>query len=226
MERGEYLMKVMTEKGYNPSTLSKESGVPYTTIKSMIERNLKNASIDNVIKICKVLGIGVESLDTHIDTPIRYQVAEESADYVTSSHYEMPIFGTIAAGALSVVDPVSAENVEYISIPRGSLGKYNTAKGLFALKVNGESMNRVIPNGSYVVCKPVEIEDLKDDDIVIFSYDNEYSMKRFRRIEEDRVLIFSPESHDKRYRDIEISFDAPNDLKIYAKVIWYAVLLD
>lgn len=226
MERGDYLMKVMTEKGYNPSTLSKESGVPYTTIKSMLERNLKNASIDNVIKICKVLGISVESLETQEETSVGYRVAEEVSEYVTTSQYKMPIFGTIAAGALSVVDPVSEENVEYISVPRGSLGKYNTARGLFALKVNGESMNKVIPNGSYVVCKPVEIEDLKDDDIVIFSYDNEYSMKRFRRIEEDRVLIFSPESYDKRYRDIEISFDAPNDLKIYAKVIWYAVLLD
>lgn len=63
MERGEYLTKVMEEKDFTPMSLSKASGVPYTTIKSMIDRNLKNASIDNVIKICKVLEISVESLN-------------------------------------------------------------------------------------------------------------------------------------------------------------------
>lgn len=63
MERGEYLKKVMEKKGYNARSLSKDSGVPYTTIRSMIERNLHNASIDNVIKICRTLGISVEDLE-------------------------------------------------------------------------------------------------------------------------------------------------------------------
>jgi len=106
------------------------------------------------------------------------------------------------------------------------LGKYANRKDLFVLKVNGESMNKVIPNGSYVVCKPIEIEELKEDDIVIFSHDNEYSMKRFRRDEENHLLIFSPESTDRKYHDIVIPYDTMNDLKIYAKVIWYAVTLD
>lgn len=44
-------------------SLSKASGVAYTTIRSMIERNLTNASIDNVLKICAVLGIKAESLN-------------------------------------------------------------------------------------------------------------------------------------------------------------------
>lgn len=63
MERGEYLTKIMEEKGLTPMTLSKASGVAYTTIRSMIERNLVNASVDNVLKICQVLGISVESLN-------------------------------------------------------------------------------------------------------------------------------------------------------------------
>jgi transcriptional regulator with XRE-family HTH domain len=62
MERGEYLTKIMEAKGFNAMSLSKASGVPYTTIRSMIERNLNNASVDNVIKICEVLNISLESL--------------------------------------------------------------------------------------------------------------------------------------------------------------------
>lgn len=62
MERGEYLLKIMGERGYNAMSLAKASGVPYTTIRSMIERNLSNASIDNVLRIGKVLGVDAETL--------------------------------------------------------------------------------------------------------------------------------------------------------------------
>lgn len=62
MNRGEFLEKTIKEKGFTIMSLSKESGVAYTTIRSMIERNLKNASIDNVLKVCKVLGIKADDL--------------------------------------------------------------------------------------------------------------------------------------------------------------------
>ncbi|HWO95227.1 MAG TPA: helix-turn-helix transcriptional regulator [Bacillus sp. (in: firmicutes)] len=62
MNRGEYLEYIIKEKGYTIRSLSRESGVAYTTIRSMIERNLKNASIDNVIKVCRVLGIKADDL--------------------------------------------------------------------------------------------------------------------------------------------------------------------
>src|SRR5690606_36925580 len=222
MDRGERLKNIIEEKGYSVMSLSRESGVPYTTIRSMIERNLTNASIDNVIKICRVLGIDVESL---IDQR-NGVVAEKKTSYITKPTISLPLYGDIAAGALSNVEPVTKDNVEYITLPKNMLGKYANRKDLFVLKVNGESMNKVIPNGSYVVCKPIEIEELKEDDIVIFSHDNEYSMKRFRRDEENHLLIFSPESTDRKYHDIVIPYDTMNDLKIYAKVIWYAVTLD
>ena len=222
MDRGERLKNIIEEKGYSVMSLSRESGVPYTTIRSMIERNLTNASIDNVIKICRVLGIDVESL---IDQR-NGVVAEKKTSYITKPTISLPLYGDIAAGALSAVEPVTKDNVEYITLPKNMLGKYANRRDLFALKVNGESMNKIIPNGSYVVCKPIEIEELKEDDIVIFSHDSEYSMKRFRRDEENQLLIFSPESTDRKYHDIVIPYDTMNDLKIYAKVIWYAVTLD
>lgn len=222
MNRGERLKNIIEEKGYSVMRLSRESGVPYTTIRSMIERNLTNASIDNVIKICRVLGIDVESL---IDQR-NGVVTEKKTSYITKPTISLPLYGDIAAGALSTVEPVTKDNVEYITLPKNMLGKFANRRDLFTLKVNGESMNKVIPNGAYVVCKPIEIEELKEDDIVIFSHDNEYSMKRFRRDEENHLLIFSPESTDRKYHDIVIPYDTMNDLKIYAKVIWYAVTLD
>lgn len=48
MNRGERLKNIIEEKGYSVMSLSRESGVPYTTIRSMIERNLTNASIGHL----------------------------------------------------------------------------------------------------------------------------------------------------------------------------------
>lgn len=62
MKRGEYLERIIKAKGYTVMSLSKESGVAYTTLRSMIERDLKNASIDNVLKVCKTLGIKADDL--------------------------------------------------------------------------------------------------------------------------------------------------------------------
>lgn len=62
MKRGQFLVEIMEKRGFNAMSLSKASGVPYTTIRSMIERDLTNASIDNVLKICRVLDIDAEAL--------------------------------------------------------------------------------------------------------------------------------------------------------------------
>lgn len=145
---------------------------------------------------------------------------------INQNNIKMPFFGNIAAGALSTIEPVTNGNVKYIHIPKELLGKDIFSNNLFMLKVNGESMNKIIPNGSNVICKAVNINEIKDGDIVIFSYDNEFSMKRFRRDPKNKLLIFSPESTDPKFYDIVIPYDTQNDLKIYAKVIWYGVNLE
>ena len=231
MEKAAIVDYLIKEKGYSRRQFAEMIGIPPTTLNSMLNRGLGKASIDNVLKVCKGLGITVEQLEEMAerwfeDKNIRSLYIQKMFQPHTPGELELPLYGDIAAGALATVEPVMKNNVEYITLPKNLLGKYTNCKNLFALKVNGESMNKVIPNGSYVVCKPIEMDELKEDDIVIFSHDNEYSMKRFRRDEENRLLIFSPESTDRKYHDIVIPYDTMNDLKIYAKVIWYAVTLD
>jgi len=229
MEKAEIVERLIKKAGYSRRQFAEMIGIPPTTLNSMLNRGLGKASIDNVLKVCKGLGITVEELEkmAQEETSINgaYIIREATVPYEVSD-LTLPLYGNIAAGALSIVEPVTKNNVEYTQLPKRLLGKYANCSKLFALKVNGESMNKVIPNGSYVVCKPIEISELKDEDIVIFSHDNEYSMKRFRRDEENHLLIFSPESTYRKYHDIVIPYDTMNDLKIYAKVIWYAVTLN
>lgn len=225
MTKEEIVEHLIKKAGYSSRRQFAEAiDIPPTTLNSMLTRGLGKASIDNVLKVCKGLGITVEELEMMEANGWSEPRRDQNKPH--SIKLELPLYGSIAAGALSTVEPVTKDNVEYITLPKNMLGKYANRRDLFALKVNGESMNKIIPNGSYVVCKPIEIEELKEDDIVIFSHDSEYSMKRFRRDEENQLLIFSPESTDRKYHDIVIPYDTMNDLKIYAKVVWYAVILD
>ncbi|WEG13961.1 helix-turn-helix transcriptional regulator [Pullulanibacillus sp. KACC 23026] len=41
--------------------------MPYTTLRSMLERGIGNASVDNVLKVCKGLGITTDQLEKMAD---------------------------------------------------------------------------------------------------------------------------------------------------------------
>jgi len=223
VKREEIISKLIDEKFKSKRQFAEYINIPPTTLQSILKRGIGKASIDNVISICKGLGITIDDLERMAEDGV---IFPESSKQDTVENREIPFFGNIAAGALFAVEPVTDENLETVTVSRKLLGKYADNKKLFAMKVNGESMNKVIPNHSFVICKPIELEEVKDDDIVIFSYDREYSMKRFRRDDEDRVLIFSPESTDRKFRDLVVPYDTQNDLKIYAKVVLYLVKLE
>lgn len=240
MKRGEKFEQLMEIKGTNANKLSKDSGVAYTTVKSMIERDFKNASIDNVVKIANALGVPISefipeaepTITNTITIPLSNQHIYEKENLYNIYKHEsdkrslnvVNYFGEISAGELTSVEPFT--NCEQIDLPKEMLGKFADREGIFVMKVNGESMNKLIPNGSYVVCVPIEDYELKNDDIVIYSLNNESSMKRYWKDADNNAIIFSPESTDRGFHDVVLSLDTISEVNIHAKVILYAVTLN
>lgn len=62
MNREEFLKKLIEQKFYNVKRFSEHIGLPYTTVRTILEKGVGNARVDNVIKICKGLGIKPEAL--------------------------------------------------------------------------------------------------------------------------------------------------------------------
>ena len=62
MTREEYLKKLIKERGFTFKDFAAKVGIPYTTLLSMLNGYIDGASVDNVIKICRELGIPVEQL--------------------------------------------------------------------------------------------------------------------------------------------------------------------
>jgi predicted transcriptional regulator len=62
-QRAELLRKIMEEKNMKVSDIVKISGLPYSTVKAILERGAEKAGYVNVCKICNALGISADELE-------------------------------------------------------------------------------------------------------------------------------------------------------------------
>jgi len=61
-KRTEILKTLIENSGLNVKAFSEKAGLPYSTLRSILERGVSKTSIDNMIKICDALEIRVEDL--------------------------------------------------------------------------------------------------------------------------------------------------------------------
>lgn len=83
MTREEYLKQLIIEDSGTLKDFAKKINMPYTTLYS-ISRNVGGASIDNILKICKVLGISADDLaemEGVEDAPKGYYTNNKTAQY-------------------------------------------------------------------------------------------------------------------------------------------------
>ncbi|MBW0769188.1 XRE family transcriptional regulator [Mammaliicoccus lentus] len=62
MEKEQHLKNLIELKSGTVKSFSEEIGLAYTTVRSILERGILNAKVENVIKICRGLNIKPESL--------------------------------------------------------------------------------------------------------------------------------------------------------------------
>lgn len=90
---------------------------------------------------------------------------------------------------------------------------------LHAFKVNGTSMNNVIPDGSIVVAESVTtLDDLKDGTIVVAWVNGTATVKRLYAGNHQITLM--PDSTDKSHQPILIDTDI-NTVSVIGRVIWH-----
>ena len=57
------LRRIIETKYNSVRAFSLENGIPYTTMRSILERGIMNAKAETVFKICDILGIDPKSFD-------------------------------------------------------------------------------------------------------------------------------------------------------------------
>lgn len=63
MEKARVLERLIKESGYTIRAFAKKCGIPESTLYTILKNGVGRASIDNILIICKNLGIKVEDLE-------------------------------------------------------------------------------------------------------------------------------------------------------------------
>ena len=125
----------------------------------------------------------------------------------------IPIVGKIPAG-----EPLLAEDniVAYLPIDP-LMYKLSSPDNLFFLQVVGDSMNNIVPEGTYVLIKKQNYAENGDIIAAIINGDNEATLKRFKQIDEMFVML-EPDSSNPIHIQRIINLK-DTDFKIVGKVI-------
>lgn len=216
MSVGKRIKEMREKRGKTLLQVANYLGVSEATAQRYESGNIKNLKLDTITKLSQFL---------NVDPAYLMGWKSNAEDLVSAFTYDYyPI--TVSAGLPSDVDGVTNENVEKITVPNHLMGKWAGNKDIFMMKVNGESMNNIFPDKSVIAVKKVELSELSDGDIVIFSHDHEYSVKRIYNDKENKRFIFRPDSSDKTFIDYTVDYDDADRLTIHGKVVMYLVELD
>lgn len=211
------LQQAMEDLEMSLTDLARLSGVD----KSAVSRYLRGSYLpkqNNLSKLADALHVDEGWLMTGVR-----QKQSRFAETLPAGRYPF-IPDSISAGKLEEVEATTS--LPYISIPDVCLGKYAKDKDLYFMKVNGESMNRVIPNHSLIAVKaPVEKDSLANGDIVVASSNGSYTVKRFINDKANGRIILRPDSTDIVFSDIVFTDEEVQDLRIFGKVVIYSVVL-
>lgn len=111
----------------------------------------------------------------------------------------IPIVGKVAAGQPILAD----ENIEgYLPIDP-LMYNLTSPNGFFFLQIQGESMNKLIKNGSFALIKKQDYAENGDVIVAIVNGDDEATVKRYKQLNEQFVML-EPVSEDSTFQPITI----------------------
>ncbi|RFA36192.1 XRE family transcriptional regulator [Virgibacillus dokdonensis] len=214
---GGKIRELRKKRGLTQKELGEKIGVKHNTISSY-EKGTNEPEQNILYSMANVLEVSINEF-----FPLSERTERQPKKVVTVNQYPfLPV--DVAAGLPEMVDPITEEDIEVIEMPDIIMGKWAGRDDIYIMRVNGESMNKIIPNHSLIVVKKIDASDLNNGDIVVYSNHHDYSVKKFYKL--DNQLVFRPHSTDINFTEYRVPLDYCNELKIHGKVVMYIVNLD
>lgn len=208
------LKEIIEVKFGNVKTFAEKIDLPYTTVRSILQRGVMNAKVENVIKIADGLNMKAEDLMSLDNTQSIFTIYNQLdqkrqakvynfAEYQLREQNKRPkitieIRGYVSAGTGEWLEDEIVDEVSY----EGMIPEHD-----FAVKVNGDSMLPLFEDGQVIFIKGTS--DVRDGQIIVCRVNNEAFVKKLS----GNKLV----SLNKKYEDISIS--DTDDFKIYGVVV-------
>lgn len=218
MTFGSRIKKLRKDRGLTLQQLSDElhDRFPSKDKKnSFTKGKLSNWENDKSEPIAKT----VSQLATYFGVSIDYLIGLED-DIVplekVSQYYQVPYYGQVSAGNF---ESVEVDNRE-LDVPDIAFNGRNP-KECIALQVNGDSMNKILSNGSYIIIHDYRRNQdyrLNNNDILVLRLGGEYTVKRVRRTE--TKLHLDPVSYSDEFKTNTFDLESLEEIEVIGKVIY------
>lgn len=194
-------------KGWSQQDLADKMETTQQTIQRY-ESGARDIKASVLVKLSATLGV-----------TISYLLGMENASIPNNHTIDVPLYGRIAAG--SPIEMMETEDMQPIPV-----SVHQRHPNAFLLRVEGESMNKVLPNGCLALvdpCKTVD-RDGKAYAVCVNGYDA--TIKRVRKLNNGFVL--EPDSTDPTYQPKVFNFNEPDTMAItiIGRVVFYVLPTD
>lgn len=200
-------LKEMRERaGMTQQELSERLGITQQSV-YYYEKGSRDIKASMLMSMASALGCTVSEL---------LGIESVSGNPITSSTRDVPLLGSIAAGT-----PIEMRAVDNsFPVPARIMEQHPHA---FLLRVDGESMNRVLPNGSYALVDPCDDVEQNGKPYAVCVNGYDATIKRVRRLSNGFEL--APDSTDPTFRSVVYDYgvDGTETVTVIGRVVWYTL---
>ena len=206
---GYKIAEARVAKGWTQSDLAKQIGTSQQQI-ARYESGSNDVKSSVLIKMSEAMGVTISYLLGLESTTVE----SSTADFV-----DVPLYGSIAAGTPIEMHAVDSSH----PVPTKIRERYPDA---FLLKVEGDSMNRVLPNGCYALVDPRQTADCNGAPYAVCVNGYDATIKRVRKLNNGFELV--PDSNDPTYEKRTYNFNEPDTetVTVIGRVVYYVLPFD
>lgn len=197
-------------KGWSQQQLAEKIGTTQQTIQRY-ESGARDLKSSVIIKLSSALGVTISYLLGLKDT--------DDGSVREDQFVDVPLYGSIAAGT-----PIEMMEVEdTFPVPARMHDAHPDA---FLLKVEGESMNRILPNGCYALVDPCETVEENGAPYAVCVNGYDATIKRVRKLNNGFELV--PDSTDPTYPVQTYNYNEPGTetITVIGRVVYYVLPFD
>jgi len=184
---------------------------PVGTIKSRASKDL-NYSVEEVKKLSEFYNINLfeNNLENIKQNPInkRIDYFDKKEEFVAD--YYPDVFGSCGSGTF-----VLSETKELINVPKKIVKSYSKIKKYSVINAYGDSMMPFIHDKDLLIVQHYENEQIKDNRIYVFRFDDNIFVKRLV-LNINQLVI---KSDNKDYQPITIELDKNTDIQIIGQIV-------
>lgn len=196
--------------GMTQSELAERIGVTRATV-TQWEREWSQPRMGAISKLADVFGVTVSDMVGE-DNPSLSRHPSKALPVVVGENTRVPLYGTVHAGK-----PTEPDLFEYSSI---EIPKFlvDSDPDCYALRSEGDCMNRVYPEGCVIVVSPNK-QPINGSVAVVSIDGRDYLMRRLYRTA--NTLVLSPDSFNPKHEDIVITNQEDHVIEFGGKVVWF-----